>query len=99
MRPKSALFYLDEIQEISQDFIDYIRIVRKPEKETIEDFLPDIYKFTFESISYIALDIRLGCLKQEMDPELAQIFEATKKFLGRNYVTFFRIIFILIIFK
>ena len=92
MRPKSAYFYIDDIQDISQDFIDYIKLRRNKEDKTILDFLPDIYRFTFESISFIAMDIRLGCLQQNIDPELARVFQATSDFLGillRNFDSVF----------
>ena len=82
MRPKSAYFYIDDIQDISQDFIDYIKLRRNKEDKTILDFLPDIYRLTFDSISFIAMDIRLGCLQQNIDPELARVFQATSDFLG-----------------
>ena len=28
------------------------------------------------------MDIRLGCLQQNIDPELARVFQATNQFLG-----------------
>ena len=82
MRPKSAHFYIDDIQKISQDFIDYIKLTRSVNDKTIENFLPEIYRFTFETISFIAMDVRLGCLQKNIDPELARVFQATKEFLG-----------------
>ena len=61
MRPKSALFYLDKLQGISQEFVDYIRRERKPNSDLIPDFLPMTHRFGFESITAIALNSRLGC--------------------------------------
>ena len=32
------------------------------------------------------MDIRLGCLQQNIDPELARVFQATNQFLGMTIV-------------
>ena len=82
MRPKSAHFYLNEILKVSQDFVDYIKHKRCPKTKVIKDCLPEIYLYTFESISLIALDTRLGCLKTQMDPEIKQVFQCTQDFLA-----------------
>lgn len=83
MRPQSAHFYLDAIQDISQEFVDYIRFHKDAESGIFSNFLPHIYRFTFESICHIAMDTRLGCLHLSgMNQDLTRIFEATKKYLG-----------------
>ena len=84
MRPKSAHFYINEISNVADEFMEFIRNSRNPENQVNEDFLPEIYRFTFESICYIALDTRLGCFKKPMDPEIAEVFSSTRKFLGNN---------------
>lgn len=83
MRPQSAHFYLSEMQDIAQEFMEFIRCQRTRDENVIEDFLPDIYRFTFEAIACIAMDERLGCLKVPMDPEIARVFQAAKKYLGK----------------
>ena len=80
MRPKSAHFYLKEIQEVSDEFMDFIRSQRSPDR-IIKDCLPEIYRYTLESISLIALDTRLGCMKVPMDPEISKTFQASKRVL------------------
>jgi hypothetical protein len=57
--------------------VDKLNIHRKTTSLTIL-----MFRFTFESISFIAMDIRLGCLQQNIDPELARVFQATNQFLG-----------------
>ena len=32
------------------------------------------------------MDIRLGCLQKNIDPELARVFQATNQFLGMTIV-------------
>ena len=85
MRPRSAHFYLEEIQEVADEFMNFIRSQRSPEK-IIKDCLPEIYRFTFESISLIALDTRLGCLKVPMDSDISRTFQASKRLLGKNLI-------------
>ena len=85
MRPKSAHFYLDEIQEVVDEFMDFIKTQRSDDS-TIKDCLPEIYRYTFESISLIALDARLGCLNVPMDPEIARTFKASQRLLGENNI-------------
>ncbi len=82
MRPQSAYFYMTEIQGIADEFMDLIRKQRSPTDKVLKNALPEIYRYTFESISFIALDTRLGCLETPMDAEIVKLFEATKQFLG-----------------
>ena len=86
MRPKSAMYYLDEIQNVAQDFIKLIEEKRlSNDRNIIENFLPDIYRYTLESICVIAIEQRIGCLKNDsstLDSEIAKMFESMKAFLN-----------------
>ena len=82
MRPKSALYYLNEIDTVAQDFVSLIRLLRSKEDQTIDNFLPIIYRFTLESICTIALEQRIGCLNEPLDPEISKLFKSTKEVLG-----------------
>ena len=82
MRPQSAHFYINEISKVADEFVQLIKDTRTPKDKSINDFLPEIYRFTFESICYIALDKRLGCLKTPMDQEISKVFDSTREFLG-----------------
>ena len=67
MRPKSAMFYLDKLQEIGDEFVAYIRRERDRRSDgTIPDFLLPCHRYALESITAIALDTRLGCLESEI---------------------------------
>ena len=50
MRPKSALFYVNEIQHVSNDFVEYIdkRRSKSADGLTVTDMLPDLYKYGLE---------------------------------------------------
>ena len=62
--------------------IGFIRKTRTSDEKLIKDALPELYRFSFESICYIALDTRLGCMNVPLDPEISEMFEGSKAFLG-----------------
>ena len=73
MRPKSALFYVEQIQEVAADFVNLIRIhlERGVDGVTYEgDLLPLLHRFSLESIAVITLDTRMGSLKVTVLPDL-----------------------------
>ena len=82
MRPKAALYYLNEIDAVAHDFVSLIRKLRSKEDQTIENFLPTIYRFTFESICTIALEQRIGSLTEPLDPEISKLFQAVKEVIS-----------------
>lgn len=77
LRVESSMYYINDLQSVANDFIDYIRRVRDPETMVIKDSLHDIYRYTFESICLVALDKRMGCLQASMDPRIQEIFDAS----------------------
>ena len=62
LRPKSTLRYTPELEEIAQEFIDKKIENKKNEKndQVGTDFLDDLYKWSLESVSCLALNTRLG---------------------------------------
>ena len=86
MRPKSAHYYLDEIENISEEFMNFIRKTRSTDEKIMKNSLPELYRFTLESICYIALDTRLGCMNVPLDPEISKMFEASKAFLSKLFL-------------
>ena len=82
MRLKSAMYYIDDLQEVGQDFVNYIRAIRNPEDFTVQDILLESHRWAFESITLVALDTRLGCLKVNLDPVLKDVFDRTERVLG-----------------
>ena len=73
MRPKSAMFYIRDVEEISQQFVDLLTAHTDSEGE-VEDVIQHIYCWSLESIAAIFLDTRLGSL----DPALPQHSEGRK---------------------
>ena len=76
MRPKSAMFYLSKLEDVSQELVDYIRRERSPDLNVISNFLPLAHRFGFESITVIALDSHLGCFEKNLSPDLKRNMEA-----------------------
>lgn len=82
MRPKSAMYFVDKLQVVSDDFVKYIKVARSEKDNSLgDDVLPHIYRFALESISLIALDTRIGCLEKEMDSELNKVFNGIAFFV------------------
>lgn len=69
MQPRSAKLYVGPIDAVAQDFINRIRILRDEKQEMPDDFNNELYKWALESIVYIALDTRLGCLNDNLQPD------------------------------
>ncbi|KDR20887.1 putative cytochrome P450 301a1, mitochondrial, partial [Zootermopsis nevadensis] len=74
MQPRSTKLYVGPIDSVANDFLKRIRMIRDDKLEMPDDFGNELCKWGLESISYIALDTRLGCL----NPELTADSEAQK---------------------
>lgn len=75
MRPKSALRYAKDLDEIADEFItEKILTARHPQTSQVgEQFLEDLYKWALESVTCLALNTRLGCLKSGLDDNSEQM--------------------------
>ena len=82
MRPKSAMFYIGDIEEISQQFVDLLSANTDSNGE-VEDILKHISCWSLESIAAIFLDTRLGTLDPALpeDSETKRFIEAVNVFL------------------
>eukprot|EP00095_Tigriopus_kingsejongensis_P005254 maker-scaffold353_size198981-snap-gene-0.38 protein:Tk05254 transcript:maker-scaffold353_size198981-snap-gene-0.38-mRNA-1 annotation:"hypothetical protein DAPPUDRAFT_319971" len=81
MRPKSAMFYIDPLMEVGEDFVIKLKRDCLPNGTNPGDFLEYAHLFAFEAISVIALDARMGVLKETLDPYTAESLEFGQKFL------------------
>ena len=74
LRPKSALFYLADIGQISGDLADLIehKLGADGDGGEIADITPLMYRWALEATGAIFLDSRLGCL----EPNLAKDSDA-----------------------
>ena len=76
MRPKSAMFYIDQLQDVSNDFVELCRRKRDANCIMPDSHLNDYLSFGIESIALVALDTRLGCLNENVRPENKRAMDA-----------------------
>ncbi|PSN38977.1 putative cytochrome P450 301a1 [Blattella germanica] len=62
LQPRTAKLYVKPIEETAKAFINRSRKIRDHRLEAPEDFMNEIHKWSLE----VALDIRLGCLDEEL---------------------------------
>ncbi|GBM18605.1 putative cytochrome P450 49a1 [Araneus ventricosus] len=68
LKPAAIRAYLDSMQDVSRDLTIRILDMRDENKE-IPDMLPELYKWSLESVSLVGLDTRLGCLQKDLPPD------------------------------
>lgn len=68
MQPRNIGQYVEPIENVSQEFVERMRAMRGPDGRMPADFTHELAKWSLESISYVALDTRLGLLKENLDP-------------------------------
>ena len=79
---KDFLYFFPFLYD-NQDFIE--KLVRPKlhpvTNQTSDDFLFDIYKWALESVTYLALDTRMGCLTLNLpsDSDPMQMIKATDR--------------------
>ena len=65
LRPKSAMSYIEDIEQISSEFLDLIDDSLNDKKE-VDDLLELVNMFSLEAIVIIFLDKRLYCLQKNL---------------------------------
>ncbi|XP_035220008.1 LOW QUALITY PROTEIN: probable cytochrome P450 12a4, mitochondrial [Stegodyphus dumicola] len=68
MKPKTIQAYLYPMQDVARDLVKRIYEQRDNNKE-VPEFLQDLHKWALESIAFVGLDTRLGCLESNLLPE------------------------------
>nr|QST15060.1 CYP362A7 protein [Diaphanosoma celebensis] len=69
MKPKNIYNYLPAINDIGDEFIDRIRLIRQENNEMKPDFINELYRWALESVAVVALNTRLGCLSPSLAPD------------------------------
>ena len=67
MRPKSALYYINELDDIAGDLADKVSAEKSCDGGSIEDMFPILQAYALEAVGSIFLGARLGALKGEGD--------------------------------
>ncbi|KAG8221871.1 hypothetical protein J437_LFUL003247 [Ladona fulva] len=68
LQPRISKQYIRPIAGVAQDFVDRIRTLRNEKSEMPDYFINELFKWSLESIAYVALDKRLGCLAPNLPP-------------------------------
>ncbi|KAL0278225.1 UNVERIFIED_CONTAM: hypothetical protein PYX00_000103 [Menopon gallinae] len=69
MQPRRTKMYVEPIVTIAEEFIERMKKIRDDKMELPSDFANELNKWALESIAYIALDTRLGCLVDRLEPD------------------------------
>ncbi|XP_046394231.1 probable cytochrome P450 49a1 [Ischnura elegans] len=72
MQPRISRKYVPPIADVAQEFVDIMRNIRDEKEELPANFNNELYKWALESIAFVALDARLGCLAPNLAPESEQ---------------------------
>jgi len=70
MRPKSALFYAEKIQDTAREFVAFIGKNLDEKRVNRSNLSLDLFTWALESITIIALDFKLGAFKEEVSEEV-----------------------------
>ena len=57
MRPKSALYYIDDVTKVTDDFLE-LAMTNATEDGVVDDMLPLLHRWALESVGTIFLDSR-----------------------------------------
>ena len=63
MRPKSALYYINEMEEIATELVDKISDLKGEDGVGIKDIHPLVQEYALEAVGCVFLNARLGALK------------------------------------
>ena len=61
LRPKSAMYYIKDLEEISNEFLNLV-VESQDENKEVADLLELVNIWALESIVVIFLNVRLNCL-------------------------------------
>lgn len=92
MHPKSTKLYIAPIHAVASDFIERIRKIRNDKLEVPPTFGNELCKWALESIMYIALDKRMGCLADDLKPdsETQKMIDSIQVIFDSLYILDFR---------
>ncbi|KAJ9592119.1 hypothetical protein L9F63_001347 [Diploptera punctata] len=78
----AAKNYVGPLNQVADDFMSRMEILKDENQELPDNFLGEIYKWALESIGRVALDTRLGCLRNDIsqDSETRRIIQSIHTF-------------------
>ncbi|XP_077292892.1 cytochrome P450 CYP12A2-like [Arctopsyche grandis] len=69
MQPKMIKQYVEPVDNIAKEFVHRIQSIRGKDNKLSMDFMKEINKWSLESIAYLALNTKLGCLQGELSED------------------------------
>ncbi|EDW23850.1 GL23701 [Drosophila persimilis] len=87
LQPRNAKLYLKNLVQVSDEFLERIRLIRDPvSQEMPDDFTEDIRNLVIESIGSVALNTHLGLLgENRYSDEANQLKAALKDFVELGF--------------
>uniref|UniRef100_W8C679 Putative cytochrome P450 12a4, mitochondrial n=1 Tax=Ceratitis capitata TaxID=7213 RepID=W8C679_CERCA len=89
VQPKNIKMYAKKLAQVNQEFVDRIRLIRDPQTlEMPADFEQCLQRWTFESVAVVALDKRLGLLRDDQGENFAdalRLFSALNVFMALSF--------------
>uniref|UniRef100_A0A3B1K130 Cytochrome P450 family 27 subfamily A member 2 n=1 Tax=Astyanax mexicanus TaxID=7994 RepID=A0A3B1K130_ASTMX len=83
LKLQEAAAYAPIIHGVVTDLLQRLELLRlrSPDRNTVNDLAPELYKFGFEGISSILFEARLGCLKEEIPTDTLRFIHAVNSML------------------
>nr|O44220.1 RecName: Full=Cytochrome P450 12b1, mitochondrial; AltName: Full=CYPXIIB1; Flags: Precursor [Drosophila acanthoptera]AAB88725.1 cytochrome P450 [Drosophila acanthoptera] len=86
MRVQNVRQNLPQIDQISREFVDKLDTLRDPVTHILNDnFHEQLKMWAFESISFVALNTRMGLLSDRPDPNAARLAEHMTDFFNYSF--------------
>ncbi|CAB3372379.1 Hypothetical predicted protein [Cloeon dipterum] len=83
MKTQTVQMYAGKIGDVAEDFVNMIADMRDEKNEVTDTFKNEIHKWALESIALVALDTRLGCLRNNLpdDSEPQRMIDSVHQML------------------
>nr|XP_017014475.2 probable cytochrome P450 12b2, mitochondrial [Drosophila takahashii] len=86
MKVQNVRQNLPQLDQISKEFLDKLEALRNPEDDTLSaDFHNELKMWAFESISFVALNTRMGLLSDHPDPNAALLAKHMGDFFSYSF--------------
>lgn len=86
LNPNGVKVYIPAIDQVAKEFVGLIRQKRDAKSlEVGEDFYMNIKQWTLESVGFIGLNTRLGCLEDNKHPEAEILIKNVMEFFDMSY--------------
>nr|BAR80872.1 cytochrome P450 [Ornithodoros moubata] len=82
LQMKNVQTLCSQQERISEHFAMYLKGLRNPEDDSIDNIQDPLYRFTLESIFMLCLNSRLGCLSENGTKDAATVIAAAKSLFG-----------------